>query len=315
MTPLALETTGLRKSYGETVALDGVDLSVATGSVFALLGPNGAGKTTAVQILSTLIRADGGEVRVDGHDVARDPAAVRDVIGVTGQSVAVDGILTGRENLELMADLWHLDPGEGERATEEMLERFELVDAADKPVATYSGGMRRRLDLAMTLMGRPRIVFLDEPTTGLDPRSRRTVWRIVRDLVDDGVTIFLTTHYLEEADELADRIAVLHHGRIIAEGTPDELKRLVPGGRVRLHLADAGDMAQAVGALPTGVPDRDALTLDLPGDGGTASLRSLLDQLDEAGVKVERLSIDTPDLDDVFFALTGDQEFDEEAAS
>jgi len=315
VTPLALETTGLRKSYGETVALDGVDLSVATGSVFALLGPNGAGKTTAVQILSTLIRADGGEVRVDGHDVARDPGAVRDVIGVTGQSVAVDGILTGRENLELMADLWHLDPGEGKRATDEMLERFELVDAADKPVATYSGGMRRRLDLAMTLMGRPRIVFLDEPTTGLDPRSRRTVWRIVRDLVDDGVTIFLTTHYLEEADELADRIAVLHHGRIIAEGTPDELKRLAPGGTVRLHLADAGDLAQAVAALPPGVPDRDALTLDLPGDGGTASLRSLLDQLDEAGVKVERLSLDTPDLDDVFFALTGDQEFDEEAAS
>ena len=179
------------------------------------------------------------------------PRAVRDVIGVTGQSVAVDGILTGRENLELMADLWHLDPAEGERVTEEMLERFELLDAADKPVATYSGGMRRRLDLAMTLMGRPRIVFLDEPTTGLDPRSRRTVWRIVRDLVDDGVTIFLTTHYLEEADELADRIAVLHHGRIIAEGTPDELKRLVPGGRVRLHLADAGDLAAAVRALPT----------------------------------------------------------------
>ena len=314
MTPLALETTGLRKAYGETVALDGVDLSVATGSVFALLGPNGAGKTTAVQILSTLIRADGGEVRVDGHGVARDPGAVRDVIGVTGQSVAVDGILTGRENLELMADLWHLDPVEGERATEEMLERFELVDAADKPVATYSGGMRRRLDLAMTLMGRPRIVFLDEPTSGLDPRSRRTVWRIVRDLVDDGVTIFLTTHYLEEADELADRIAVLHHGRIIAEGTPDELKRLVPGGRVRLHLVDGGDLAQAIGALPAGTPDRDALTLDLPGDGGTASLRSLLDHLDEAGVKVERLSIDTPDLDDVFFALTGDQGF-EEAAS
>jgi ABC-2 type transport system ATP-binding protein len=284
------------------------------GTVFALLGPNGAGKTTTVQILSTLIGADEGRVRVAGHDAARDPDAVRAVIGVTGQSVAVDGLLTGDENLMLMADLCHLDRTEGRRLTVELLERFDLAEAAARPVATYSGGMRRRLDLAMTLMGDPRIIFLDEPTSGLDPRSRRTVWRIIRDLVETGVTIFLTTHYLEEADELADRIAVLHHGRIIAEGTPDELKRLVPGGRVRLHLTDAAELARAVSAVPAGVPDHDALTLDLPGDGGTASLRSLLDQLDEAGVKVERLSIDSPDLDDVFFALTGDQEY-EEAAS
>jgi ABC-2 type transport system ATP-binding protein len=213
----------------------GVDLDVAEGTIFALLGPNGAGKTTAVQILSSLISPDAGEVRVAGHDLAREPDAVRSAIGVTGQFSAVDNLLTGEENLLLMADLYHLDRREGRQRTADLLERFELVEAAKKTPAIYSGGMRRRLDLAMTLVGDPRIIFLDEPTAGLDPRSRRTTWEIVRGLVAGGATIFLTTQYLEEADELADRIALLDQGKLVAEGTADELKRRIPGGHVRLH--------------------------------------------------------------------------------
>jgi ABC-2 type transport system ATP-binding protein len=307
----ALEATGLRKSFGDTVALDGIDLRVAEGTVFALLGPNGAGKTTTVQILSTLLGADAGEVRIAGHDPSREPDAVRAAIGVTGQFSAVDGLLTGEENLALMADLCHLDRAEGRRRTADLLERFDLVEAADKPATTYSGGMRRRLDLAMTLVGEPRIIFLDEPTTGLDPRSRRALWRIIRDLVDAGVTIFLTTHYLEEADELAHGVGVLDRGRLIAEGTPKELKQRVPGGHVRLQFADPQGFEAATRLLVGSVGDDDGLALQVPGDGDVRSLRALLDRLDAASIEVESLSVHTPDLDDVFLALTGEVDAEE----
>jgi ABC-2 type transport system ATP-binding protein len=303
----ALEATGLRKSFGDTVAVDGIDLRVPEGSVFALLGPNGAGKTTTVQILSTLIRADSGEVRVAGHDPAREPDAVRGVIGVTGQSTAVDNLLTGEENLILMADLNHLGRAEGRRRVAALLERLDIVEESRRPAVTYSGGLRRRLDLAMTLMGEPRIIFLDEPTAGLDPRSRRTVWRIVRDLVDGGVTIFLTTHYLEEADRLADRVALLDHGRVIVEGSPDELKRLIPGGYIRLRFASARALEAASRVVP-GRRDDDAQTLRVPSEGGIRSLRALLGRLEDASIPVEELTIHTPDLDDVFLTLTGNSD-------
>jgi ABC-2 type transport system ATP-binding protein len=301
----AITVSGLRKSYGDKVVLDGVDLQVAQGTTFALLGPNGAGKTTMVQILSTLIGGDGGQARVGGHDVARDPDAVRELIGVTGQFSAVDNLLTGQENLRLMADLRHLDRATGRRRIAGLLERFDLAEAAGQPVTTYSGGMRRRLDLAMTLVGDPRIIFLDEPTTGLDPRSRRTMWQIIRDLVAGGVTIFLTTQYLEEADQLADRVALLDHGRLIAQGTPAELKKLVPGGHISLQFADVASLDAAAAALAASGRDDEALTLQVPSDGGIGSLRALLDRLDRAAVDVAGLSVHTPDLDDVFLALTG----------
>jgi ABC-2 type transport system ATP-binding protein len=302
----AIATTGLRKSFGDQVVLDGLDLNVPPGTVFALLGPNGAGKTTTVKILSTLISADAGEAQVAGHDLAREPDAVRAAIGVTGQFSAVDNLLTGQENLLLMADLHHLARGEGRRRAARLLEQFDLTEAGRKPASAYSGGMRRRLDLAMTLVGRPQVVFLDEPTAGLDPRSRRNMWQIVRGLVASGVTIFLTTQYLEEADELADRIAVLHHGRLVAEGTADELKRRIPGGHVRLRFADARGLDTAMSALGQGARDNAALTLVVPSDGSLRSLKILIDRLDERAIEVDELSVHTPDLDDVFLALTGD---------
>ncbi|MFI6875132.1 ATP-binding cassette domain-containing protein [Streptomyces sp. NPDC050400] len=301
----AVSTVGLRKSYGDKTVLDGMDLHIPAGSVFALLGPNGAGKTTAVKILSTLIRADGGQAQVAGHDVAASPDGVRAAIGVTGQFSAVDGLITGEENMLLMADLHHLPKQEGRRITAELLERFDLTDAAKKPASTYSGGMKRRLDIAMTLVGNPRIIFLDEPTTGLDPRSRHNMWRIIRELVNDGVTVFLTTQYLEEADELADRIAVLNNGRIAAEGTADELKRLIPGGHIRLRFTDPAAYQTAAATLRDVTRDDDALALQIPSDGSQRELRSILDWLDSAGIEADELTVHTPDLDDVFFALTG----------
>ncbi|WP_066375939.1 ATP-binding cassette domain-containing protein [Herbidospora mongoliensis] len=300
-----ITATGLRKSYGDKVVLDGIDLSIPEGTIFSLLGPNGAGKTTTVQILSTLIPADGGTATIAGHDLARRTDDVRDAIGVTGQYSAVDKLLTGEENLLLIADLKHLSRRDGRKKTAELLERFDLVDAANKPAGAYSGGMQRRLDIAMTLVGDPRLIFLDEPTTGLDPRSRRGMWQMVRELVRDGVTIFLTTQYLEEADELADRIALLDHGKLIAEGTAEELKRLIPGGHILLTFTDTGSLDAARFALGAGVPDPDALTLQVPGDGSVRSVRDLLNRLDERGVAVAEMSVHTPDLDDVFLTLTG----------
>jgi ABC-2 type transport system ATP-binding protein len=303
--PAAISATGLRKSFGDKVVLDGIDLDVPEGTVFALLGPNGAGKSTTVHILSTLIGADGGQVRVGGHDVAGDPDAVRAAIGVTGQFSAVDKLLTGEENLVLMADLRHLGRREGRRRAAELLDQFDLVEAARKPAGTYSGGMRRRLDLAMTLVGDPRIIFLDEPTAGLDPRSRRAMWQLIRELVAGGVTIFLTTQYLEEADELADRVALLDHGRLVAEGAPETLKRRVPGGHIRLQFAYADGLEAAARMLGEAMRDDEALTLQVPSDGSVKSLRALLDRLEDASIEVSELSIHTPDLDDVFLTLTG----------
>ncbi|WP_431331097.1 ATP-binding cassette domain-containing protein [Streptomyces sp. IPPR8] len=305
MTHPAIAAYGLRKSYGDRTVLDGVDLTVPEGTIFSLLGPNGAGKTTAVKILSTLVTADAGDIRVGGHDLATDPQAVRAAIGVTGQFSAVDGLITGEENMLLMADLHHLSRREGRRVATELLERFDLTDAARKPASTYSGGMKRRLDIAMTLVGDPRIIFLDEPTTGLDPRSRHNMWQIIRELVAGGVTVFLTTQYLEEADELADRIAVLHGGRIAAEGTAEELKRMIPGGHVRLRFTDPAVYRTAVSALREAAYDDETLAVQIPSDGSQRDLRSVLDRLDAAGIEADELTVHTPDLDDVFFALTG----------
>jgi ABC-2 type transport system ATP-binding protein len=305
----AITATGVGKSFGEHTVLTDVDLTVAEGTIFSLLGPNGAGKTTMVRILSTLIRPDRGVIHVAGHDVATDPDGVRAAIGVTGQFSAVDNLLTGEENLQLIADLRHLGRAGGRRRVGELLERFDLVGAARKPLSTYSGGMRRRLDLAMTLVGNPRLIFLDEPTTGLDPRSRRTMWQIIGELIADGVTILLTTQYLDEADHLADRIAVLDRGRIVAEGTPAELKRRIPGGHIQLQFATVHTLQQAADLLASASHDEQTLSLQVPADGTVAGLRAVLARLDGAAIEVENLSIHTPDLDDVFFAVTGHPQY------
>jgi ABC-2 type transport system ATP-binding protein len=309
----AVSAVGLRKSYGDKTVLDGIDLRIPAGTVFALLGPNGAGKTTAVKILSTLVTADGGQAQVAGHDLATSPDGVRAAIGVTGQFSALDGLITGEENMLLMADLHHLSKREGRQVSAELLERFDLTEAAKKPASTYSGGMRRRLDIAMTLVGNPRIIFLDEPTTGLDPRSRHTMWQIIRELVSDGVTVFLTTQYLEEADQLADRVAVLNDGKIAAEGTADELKRLIPGGHVRLRFTDPAAYRSAASVLREATRDDEALALQIPSDGSQRELRAILDWLDAADVEADELTMHSPDLDDVFFALTGGTDQPKEA--
>ncbi|MFE9787827.1 ATP-binding cassette domain-containing protein [Nocardia salmonicida] len=306
--PPALSIRRLRKAFGAHVVLDDLDLDISAGTVFALLGPNGAGKTTLVRILATLSLPDRGDVEVFEHDLRRAPDTIRRLIGVTGQNASVDGVLTGTENLRLTGRLLHLGKAETLRRGTELLERFDLVDAADKPVASYSGGMRRRLDLAMSLMGKPRIVFLDEPTTGLDPRSRRDLWAAIRELAAEGTTILLTTQYLEEADQLADRIAVLDGGRIVADGTPEELKRLVPGGHIRFRFTDRELLAAAARALDSnsgGHADPEQLTLQVPSDGSATEIKQLLDRFTELDIAIDQLTVHTPDLDDVFFALTG----------
>ncbi|GAB2676471.1 ATP-binding cassette domain-containing protein [Nocardia goodfellowii] len=311
--PPALAVHRLGKSFGEHVVLDGIDLTVAAGTVFSLLGPNGAGKTTLIRILATLSAPDAGEVRVFGHDLLREADTVRQLIGVTGQYSAVDGMLTGLENLRLTGKLLHLDRTEINRRSTELLERFDLTEAGDRRSGTYSGGMRRRLDLAMSLMGRPRIIFLDEPTTGLDPRSRRDLWAVIRRLAADGATVFLTTQYLEEADQLADRIAVLDSGRIVAEGTPAELKRLAPGGHLLLRFGDQQALAAAARVID-GQDDPEQLTLQVPSDGHADEVRKLLNRFAELDIPVHQITVHVPDLDDVFFALTGHPTQTEKAA-
>jgi ABC-2 type transport system ATP-binding protein len=304
---LAVEAVGLVRSYGTVRVLDGVDLGVAPGSVFALLGPNGAGKTTIVRILATLIRADAGRVRVAGYDVVRDRRQVRRQISLTGQFAAVDELQTGEENLHMMGRLSHLPGPLARRRARELLERFDLADAAGRRVANWSGGMRRRLDLAASLVGHPSVVFLDEPTTGLDPRSRQAVWQVVGGLASSGVTIFLTTQYLEEADRLADRIAVLDGGRVVAEGTSAQLKDRVAGHRLDLVLADTSAFEDVARFLDGRAVQRDPgrLTLGVATDGSAAHVRALLDEVDPTRRAVQRFAVHSATLDDVFLALTG----------
>lgn len=308
----AIDAEGLRRTFGATVALDGVDLVVPEGSVVGLLGPNGAGKTTAVRVLTTLLRPDAGRATVAGYDVLTEPAKVRAVIGLSGQYAAIDDNLTGRENVVMVGRLYQLSARESRRRADELLERFDLVGAADRPVKGYSGGMRRRLDLAASLVGRPEILFLDEPTTGLDPRSRRAMWEIIRELVAEGATLLLTTQYLEEADVLADRIVLIDRGTVIAEGTADELKARVGGQLLEFRVADAGrthEAAELVGDLTDGeVQVRDDLGLPavlVPVGQDTTLLALAVKRLADADLEVVDIGVHKPTLDDVFFALTG----------
>jgi ABC-2 type transport system ATP-binding protein len=304
----AVETTRLRKSYGDVQALRGVDLLVETGSVFGLLGPNGAGKTTAVRILTTLLKPDEGSARVAGFDVVRDDAKVREHIGLAGQYAAVDENLTGFENLELVGRLYHLGRAHSRRRARELLASFDLAEAGDRLVRTYSGGMRRRLDLAAALVARPPVLFLDEPTTGLDIRSRIGLWDAIEALVSEGTTVLLTTQYLDEADRLADRIAVIDQGLVIAEGTPDELKAQVGGERLDIHLCDSGRGEEALAALASIASDRPFLedgSVRVPVSERRGTIADAVRRLDEAGIAIDDISVSVPTLDDVFLNLTG----------
>jgi ABC-2 type transport system ATP-binding protein len=308
--PNAILVERLTKRFGRTAALDGVDLAVASGTVFGLLGPNGAGKTTLVRILTTLLRPDGGEARVAGFDVVREPDAVRRRIGLAGQQAAVDEFLSGRANLEMVGRLYHLGPEEARRRASELLERFSLEAAAGRLVKTYSGGMRRRLDLAASLVAAPPILFLDEPTTGLDPRSRADMWDVIEGLVAGGTTVLLTTQYLEEADRLAGTIAVIDRGHVVAQGSPDELKRSVGGERLDARLRDVRDAARAREVIGTALGceveagDEPAL-LTVPVSSGTAALATVIRELDAAAIAIDDIALRRPTLDEVFLTLTG----------
>jgi ABC-2 type transport system ATP-binding protein len=303
----AITVSELEKTYKNNAVLKGVNFTVESGTIFALLGSNGAGKTTIINILTTLIKADAGSATVGGFDVAKSPDRVRQHISLTGQFAAVDDILSARENLELIADLRHV--GDSAQIATDLLEKFDLTDAADRRVTTFSGGMRRRLDIAMSLIGNPSIIFLDEPTTGLDPEARNNMWQTIRILAKSGTTVFLTTQYLEEADELADTIALLHHGKIIANGTATELKKLVPGGLVKFTFHDEKQLKTAITILKKdyGVTEEDNLTLTVAGDGSTAQIAELFIRLRDAKLDPADFSQQIPTLDDVFFKLTGNK--------
>jgi daunorubicin resistance ABC transporter ATP-binding subunit len=316
----AIEACGVRKAFGETKALAGVDLIAEAGRVLALLGPNGAGKTTLVRILTTLLVADAGSARVAGYDVVRDAVAVRSVIGLSGQFAAIDDLLTGRENLEMVGELYRLGRGEARRRAAQALEQFRLADAADRLAKTYSGGLRRRLDLAAALIGRPPILILDEPTTGLDPRTRIEVWELIEGLVADGTTMLLTTQYLEEADRLAHRIVVIDCGQVVAEGTADQLKEGLGGDVVEMHVARAQDIDQAAAAVASlgdgaVVIDRERQRVTLPAREGPGTLRAALDRLGDAGVALENIGIHRPSLDEVFLSLTDHSSTDQAASA
>lgn len=303
----AISIKGLVKSFKKVRVLDGINLNVPRGTMLALLGPNGAGKTTTIRILSTLIKPDEGEVMVNGHNVLIEPESVRGVIGLTGQYAAVDEYLTGRENLEMMGRLYHLRSESIRPRAKELLQQFDLIAAADRQVKTYSGGMRRRLDLAVSLVATPPILFLDEPTTGLDPRSRLAMWDIIKQLMEGGATILLTTQYLEEADKLADRIAVLDHGKIIAEGSADELKARVGNERIEIVINEKSDFEKAAGLIDGKMMKHDAAerTISIATDGSVREVKRVLDILHGAGIEIEAMSMHKPTLDDVFLNLTG----------
>ncbi len=307
---LAIKASGLAKAYGDVVALNGIDIEVEQGTVLGLLGPNGSGKTTTVRILATLLQADSGSASVGGFDVATQPDEVRSVIGLTGQYAAVDEYLTGRENLELFGRLFHLSKFDAAKRAAELLDRFDLSDAADRGIKGYSGGMRRRLDLAASLIGRPNVLFLDEPTTGLDPRSRQGMWEVIEDLISEGTTVLLTTQYLEEADQLASRIVVLDHGNVIAKGTSNELKSQVGGDRIEIVVESVGDVANAAaliqefGSAPAITEDL-TKTILLPVAGGSTAIVNIVRKLDENKIAIADIALRRPTLDDVFLSLTG----------
>jgi len=307
---LAIKASGLAKAYGDVVALNGIDIEVEQGTDLGLLGPNGSGKTTTVRILATLLQADSGSASVGGFDVATQPDEVRSVIGLTGQYAAVDEYLTGRENLELFGRLFHLSKFDAAKRAAELLDRFDLSDAADRGIKGYSGGMRRRLDLAASLIGRPNVLFLDEPTTGLDPRSRQGMWEVIEDLISEGTTVLLTTQYLEEADQLANRIVVLDHGNVIAKGTSNELKSQVGGDRIEIVVESVGDVSNAAaliqefGSAPAITEDL-TKTILLPVAGGSTAIVNIVRKLDENKISIADIALRRPTLDDVFLSLTG----------